>query len=250
MDAYAEYLWVSVILFVAGFMTGYAGFGAVLLSLPLLTLFMDMKTAIAVAAMAACSITLILVTKLRSHIDLHKVGPLLLGAVPGIPIGVWFLKHLDRSMLQLFLGAILIAYPLFRCTFTAPAREIGKQGACVFGFFAGCLGGTLGASGPPVIIYGSMQPWTKDQIKATLLCFFALETSAVVLIYGLAGMITRTALQHFGVSLALIVAGTTLGSALYRATIDQGYRRLMLILMPLLGLLMIWRGLNLPICSG
>ena len=36
----------------------------------------------------------------------------------------------------------------------------------------GVLGGGFGTSGPPVVVYTSMQPWTKDEVASTLQGFF------------------------------------------------------------------------------
>jgi hypothetical protein len=244
------YFWISVVLFIAGLITGCTGFGAVLLALPPLTFLMDLQTAVTVVAMVSFPLMLFLLIGLRKDIDFRKVGPLLLGAIPGVPVGVSFLRHLDKSVIHLLLGAILIAYPILSVTWKTSERKSGKIEAYFFGFCAGCLGGAFAASGPPVIIYTSMQQWTKDQIKATLLCFFLLQGLAVLIAYGLVGMITPMALKYSGISLPIIFLGTFFGSILYRSVEDRGYKRLMLILMPLLGFLMIWRGIGLRAFSG
>jgi uncharacterized membrane protein YfcA len=238
------------VLFSSGFLTGYAGFGAILIALPFLLLLLDPKTAITLSALATCVITITLAVLFRRHLDYRKVLPLLLGAIPGVPLGVWGLHNLDRGKIQTLLGVLLIVYPLIRIGIEKVGIRAGEKGAYVCGFCAGTLGGCLGVSGPPVIIYTLVQPWTKDQIKATLLGFFALETTVVASVYGLSGMITPGCLTRFGVALPMVLLGTFLGAVWSKGTNDENYRRLMLILMPLLGLLTIWRGFALPIVQG
>ncbi len=238
-----EYFWVSAILFVAALLTGCTGFGTVLLSMPLLTILLDVQTAVVVASLATCLISLLLLINLRRDIDSRKVGPLFLGALPGVPIGVYLLGNLDKMFICIALGAILVIYPVLMVALNIPVRKSGIIETCCFGFFAGCLGGAFGTSGPPVIIHTSMQPWPKNQTKATLLCFFLLQTLAAVIAYVLMGIITPAALRYFEISLPPILLGTVLGANMYGSVKDEAYRRMVLILMPLLGLLMIWHAL-------
>jgi hypothetical protein len=123
---FMQYFRVSAVLFIAGLITGCTGFGAVLLALPLLTFLMDMQTAVAVASMATCPIILLLLIQLRNDVDPRKVAPLLLGALPGVPVGVSVLKYVDKSVIHLLLGATLIAYPLLRMASRAFERESGR----------------------------------------------------------------------------------------------------------------------------
>lgn len=74
------YLWVSLVLFLAGFTQGLSGFGSIFLSIPLLAFFLEIKTVIPLVALAALAMTLVLVIQLRAHLDWKKIYPLLIGA--------------------------------------------------------------------------------------------------------------------------------------------------------------------------
>ncbi len=52
-----NYLFIGIIAFCAGFIQGLSGFGSVLLSLPLLALFLEVKTAIPLAALFGVALT-------------------------------------------------------------------------------------------------------------------------------------------------------------------------------------------------
>ena len=64
------------------------------------------------------------------------------------------------------------AYGLF---FDISNIRIWKGWAYLVGFLSGGLGGTIGANGPPVIIYTSAQPWSNDKIRVTLQGFIAIK---------------------------------------------------------------------------
>jgi len=235
------YLFICLIVFLAGLTQGLSGFGSVLLSLPLLAMFIDIKTVIPLVALIGLTITTMILIQMWKHLDWKKVYPLFLGSFPGIPIGVFFLKILNKDMIQWILGVILIVYAVYSLFFRSQSKGIGERWAYIFGFFAGCLGGALSAAGPPVIIYTSLQDWSKNKIKVTLQGFFVVSGSVVVFFHAVNGLTTGTVVRYFLVSVPLLILGTYVGSFFYGKIDEKGYRRVVLILLALLGAFMIYR---------
>ena len=235
------YLWVCVILFLAGFTHGLSGFGSVLLSIPLLAIFLDIKTVIPLAALAAVTMTGVILIQLRRQFDWKRIYPLLLGAIPGIVVGVLFLKRLNKEGIHWVLGVVLIAYSLYGLLAKPAAKEIHRGWAYPFGFLAGCFGGALSAAGPPVIVYTSLQAWSKDQIKVTLQGFFLISGLLIIFCHAASGITTASVLLFYGIALPVLVVGTYLGSLLYGVMREAAYRKTILIFLGLLGILMIYR---------
>lgn len=233
------YFLICLIAFFAGFTQGLSGFGSVLLSLPLLTLFIDIKIVVPLVALFAMVLTTILLIQLWRHIEWKKVYPLLIGSIFGIPVGVFFLKELDKSIIQLILGITLISFSIYSLFAGSPNRFIHERWAVLFGFFAGCLGGAITAAGPPVIVYTSLQPWGKDKIKATLQGFFFFSGLAVVFSHAIGGVTTGLVIRYFIFSIPLLIGGTYAGSFFYGMVKEEGYKRIILILLALLGAFML-----------
>jgi uncharacterized protein len=240
-DAVQTYFWVCLISLGAGFLQGVSGFGSVLLSLPLLAIFIDIKTVIPLTVLAGVSASYLLLYQLRQHLDWKKILPIFIGAALGIPVGVYFLKRLDRGVIQWTIGAILILYALYGLFFRSSAKGIDQRWAYVYGFLGGCLGAALGAGGPPVIIYTSLQAWTKDQIKATIQGFFVTAGTAVLVSFAAAGVVTGYVLRLYGLSFPLLMLGTFLGARLYGLLKEAHYRTIMFTLLGLLGIFSIYR---------
>jgi uncharacterized membrane protein YfcA len=161
LDHMYEYILLCLIIAFAGFTQGFSGFGAVMLSLPCLTLFLPIKTVVPLVNLMSCVMNLILVIQLRRHLQWPKILPLLLGSLPGIPLGVYYLKHLAPWMLELLLSAVLISFPLYS-RYTNPDRRLFRPiWAYLAGFGSGFLGGSLGTNGPPIIIMRRYSPGTR-----------------------------------------------------------------------------------------
>jgi len=185
--------------------------------------------------------SVILFVQLRHHFDWKKVLPVFLGAAPGVPLGVFFLKQLDKSTIQWILGIFLVAYALYGILLRSPKKGLGQKWAYAFGFLGGCLGGALSAGGPPVIVYTSLQSWTKDQIKVTIQGFFLTAGGIVVTSHLLSGITTSTVFNYYLVSLPVLIVGTYLGSLLYGIVKEEYYKKLIMALLGILGLFMIYR---------
>ena len=235
-----QYLFIVLITFLAGFTQGLSGFGSILLALPLLTIFLDVKEVIPLVALQGLFATVILLIELRKHLDWKRVLPLFVGSIPGIPLGVFFLKNMNTDTIQLTMGLILVSYALFSLFHRPMIWEMKTIGVSLVGFLAGCLGGALGAAGPPVIVYTSLQPWTKDKIKATLQGFYVASSLVVVLLHAMNGLTTIPVLWYFLISMPALVLGTYFGSFFYGRIGENRYKRIMLILLALLGVFLIY----------
>jgi uncharacterized membrane protein YfcA len=238
----AVYIWISLIVFLSAFVGGLTGFGVVLLAIPLLALFFDIKIVIPLVMLIGTSVNVILLIQLHPHLELKRIYPLILGSIAGILIGVYFLKRVDKALIHWLLGLLLISYSVYNLmSLKSLAKGIREGWAYLFGFFAGCLGGALGAMGPPIIAYVSLTDWDKDKIKVTLQAYFVLSGSIVIFIHALSGLITSTIMQIYAVSIPSLILGTLIGSFFYNSVKETSYRRIILVLLALLGALMIYR---------
>jgi uncharacterized membrane protein YfcA len=237
------YVAICAIAFFAGFIQGLTGFGSVLLSLPLIALFLDFKTAVPFMTICGIALSLILIIQLRKAWEWSRIYPLLIGALPGIPIGTYLLKNLEAAPMYIFLGSVLIAYALFGIFSKGVVKELKKGWPYLIGFLAGCLGGAVAASGPPVIVYTFLQPWDKDRIKVTLQGFFVVSGLLTLAYFIHQGLVGQQVLKLSGLALPFIAAGTLAGSYFYGRLNEAGYRKLMYYTLAVLGIMMFAQGL-------
>ena len=235
------YIWLAVIVFFAGFIKGLSGFASTLVALPLLTIIIDIKTVVPFANMLAVYASIFLLIRLFKHLKWKDLSPLLVGFFPGMLIGVFFLKTLNKNILQLILGSVLIFYSTYSLFFEISLLIMKKIWAYIFGFISGILRGVIGAGGPPIIIYASLQPWNKDKIKATLQGYLIISGPITIFFHACTGLVTGIVLKYFFISLPIFALGTYIGSHFYWTISEKSYKRIILILLNLLGFFIIYK---------
>ncbi len=232
-------LWIGLIFFLAGFTQGVSGFGAGLVAMPLLLLFMEVKEAVPFCMLNGLAITLILSLQLRKSVEWSRVRPLFWGCLPGIVLGGLFLRGADNRLLETLLGLLIIAYSLYSLLSAPKPRRMHPAWPVLAGFGTGIIGSAFSAGGPPTIIYITLTGWDKDEIKATLSYFFFITGIFIAMGHVLFGLTTRQVLAGLPLSLPFVVAGVGAGVLMYKRIPQKIYIRLILFLLIGVGLLMI-----------
>ena len=241
--AVLPYIFLGLIFLAAGFTQGVSGFGAGLLAMPLLTMFLDIRVAVPLCMLNGLLITCFLSLQLKSHIDRQKIKPLFIGCIPGIFVGVFLLKATDGNLLKIMLGCLITAYSLYRLLARSEGRGIHRGWAYPAGLATGVIGGAFSAGGPPTIIYVSLTDWKKDEIKATLSLFFFSTGVITSVTHAASGLIDLRVLHFFAASAVFTVAGVYLGALCYNRIAQKTYIRVMLLLLVAMGVMMIVAGL-------
>ncbi len=248
----SDYLFISIIAALAGFTQGLSGFGSIIVSVPLLALFLDIKTVIPLANILALSINLLLFPQFRRRFAWKEIAPLLLASIPGIRAGTYILETVDPWLLQLIIGVVLLCFSIYYLCAgpreqESKRRQAHARWAWVSGFFSGCLGGSIGMTGPPVVVYISLLPWDKDVIKSTLIGYFLATGIGISALHAANGLITAGVVRLGMVSLPALALGVFLGSACYGKIDDVSYRRITTMMLLILGIVMVWKALRLHI---
>lgn len=238
----AEVILIASVVGLGGFIQGFSGFGLMLTVVSLLSIMIDVKVAIPVAGVFAWLTSAPLVLKMRHAIRWQSVGILLIGAVPGAFIGAGLLKHLPASVILMSLGMMLIASSLYTLSsHHTVIRDNNTPLTLSVGLCSGVLGSGVGASGPPVIAYTSMLPWSSHEIKATLVAFFMLQMIGAMLSFWSKGLLTPEvgfyvlkALPGFIVGIA---GGMSLYQLLHRTAVD--FRKIIHFFLLLMGIILV-----------
>lgn len=207
---------VSMIIALAGFTQGLTGFGSALVSVPLLSLIVGAQTAVPIAGIFGWLVTLPIAWKMRHSIQRQTGLILFAGSIPASFVGAKLLATMPSQYILLTMGIVLIASSLHSFRSKKPVFQKTSIPITVgAGFTSGVLGASVGESGPPVIAYASMQPWTADQVKSTLTFFFMLQMIGANISFWNEGLITDEVLSHVISALPAFAVGLAGGMVGY-----------------------------------
>lgn len=234
-----DFIAIGLIFFLTGWVQGISGFGSALIAIPLLTLFIDIKEAVPLCTLTSLIITTYLGIQLRKHFHRKKILPLCLGTIPGIIIGVTVLKTVPSQTILTLLGTLLVAYSLYSLLFTIKPRSLHKAWGYLVGFCSGSIGAAFSTGGPPVIIYSTMNNWSRNEIKATLTAYFCFNSYLAASAHAIGGLTTLVVLKYFLISSPFVLLGTAFGSYCYRFFRKEIYLKIVLSFLVLMGIMMI-----------
>lgn len=217
---------------------GMSGFGFGLVTMSLLPLFLPVDQAVPMVAAWGWTLNLVICWRLRRYISLKRVGPLLAGALLGVPAGVLFLKGADPRLVRGTLGAVLVGYCVYALFFQrhgAAERPPSTVAGAAAGLFGGALGGAFNTSGPPAILYVSAMGWDKNSATATLQAFFVLASSIALAGHASVGLFTRDVVADLLPMFPAVWLGVFIGTRIYDRVPQARFRKLVLGMLFVLG---------------
>jgi len=232
-------LMLELIILLAAFVQGAVGFAFGMVSMGLSVLLIDAKVASIMMAPLSTSNIVIVLWSVRHSVRLRNVGPMVVGMVAGLPLGLALLLGGSTALIRLLVGMLLLYVGITRLL---GERWERKALSTAWGYAAGLLGGIVGGAtnigGPPLIAFAARQPWSPQVFKATLLtCFFAataIKTIALVAEGSLNGPLLKSA----GALLPAILVGSSIGIAVFNRVDQKLFGRLVSALVLILGVLL------------
>ena len=219
---------------IAGFTTGFAGFGTGLVASGLWFHALPAPMVPPLVALASVVGQAVGMAKVRKAFDWQRTMPYLLGGAVGIPLGVAALATASPFLLRTSAGAFLIGYSAYQLV-VRRRREIGGLGGRladgVVGAGGGFLGGFAGLSGPLPVMWLQLRGGSADSQRAIYQPF-----NLIVLVLASIGMQISGEMtpQVWWISLACLPAtagGAWIGAHVYGFVSPQTFQRLVLCLL-------------------
>ncbi|MGE4552669.1 MAG: sulfite exporter TauE/SafE family protein [Desulfovibrionaceae bacterium] len=232
---------VSAVTLLAGFIHGLTGFGYILVALPLLAFAFPIRSIVPATLLAALAVNLVLAWGLRGGGHRRELAILFVAVVPATLAGTRILSMAPEVWLMLLLGVCLTAHGALGLSGWRPRRSPGGGWAAAAGVASGLLGGSIGAGGPPVILYASAQPWPKEEIKGLMTSFFVGSGVVACAAQAAAGLVDGAVLRLLAEAAPGTALGLAAGMALFRRVSTRRYQRLVLALILVLGAIFLTR---------
>ena len=237
-----SFILVVIGAFVAGFTSGFAGFGTGLVASGLWFHALPAQMVPPLVAFASVASQALGLFALRKAFDWRRSMPFLLGGVAGVPVGVFALAQASPDALKAVIGTFLILYALFQLAGVARLSTLNRGSRGIDGLVGaggGFLGGFAGLSGPLPLIWLQMGGGSSDMQRAVYqpfnLIVLALAGTGMIVTGQAGGNVAILALT----CLPATLAGTWIGIRLYRGAGEATFQRVVLLLLFLSGLVLV-----------
>ncbi|MFH2132792.1 MAG: sulfite exporter TauE/SafE family protein [bacterium] len=247
---YSQLLVISAAVIGSAIIKNSVGIGAGIFLLPLLSLVLPPKLALALGAPAMLVSDLVGVRSYWKEWDRDELIFLLPPAVGGVVLGGVLIALVPGDVFKIAVGVTAVVfstYNLFRTgmaggvssnrpDFKAVHRIYRRLLTILFGFAGGTASTLIHAGGMVMSVYLISQQRSNRRFVGTLVLFFATINFLKVLTYYRIGILNRDILILVGCLSPLIILGGVLGNHLNKRIAARLFRTITLVLVFLIGL--------------
>jgi uncharacterized protein len=199
------------------------GFGFALVLSPALFAVLDPYEA--VTALLALGLALNLLVLLEGGrpepVRWRELLPVLAAAVPGLAVGAAALELLDKPLLQVLVGVVVVLAATVQLRARLGGRTVRTRSAAAAGLASGALTTSISVSGPPLVLWLESRGVSPAELRTTLAALFlALNLAGCALLVPLAGTGGLAPAGVLLLLLVLVVAGHFLGARAF-GRLDQ-----------------------------
>jgi len=241
MGGNGSFLLLSVAVFLGAFVSGFAGFAfSAVAGAILLHTLLPME---AVPLMMACSVGVQATNlwALRRDIEWKQSLVLVLGGMLGVPIAVWLLQNTDARTFREVFGLVVMIYAgymLFRPSLSH-LKLMNRSRNALVGFGGGLIGGLTAMPGALPTIWCDMHGVPKNQQRGLVQPFIAAMQIFALALMLIHHSLSAGVLANLLLSIPALIAGAVLGIFAFRHVSEQIFRRLILLVLLVSGLLLV-----------
>lgn len=156
----------------------------------------------------------------------RRVLPMIIGLVPGVIFGTWFLTYVNPAWMKLWTYLVVLPLILIQAGgFRRPIKAEGKANLA-FGGGVGVLYSVTTISGPPLALMLNNQGFVKQEFRAGLGLVRLAESSFTAVAYYFAGIYSMQSLKLIPYIFPSIIIGVPVGTWLITRMPPETFRRI------------------------
>ena len=233
--------------FAGGFLNGLAGFGTALMALGFWLQIMPPQQSVALVVFMSVISGMqgLWITRHEIRNEPKRLARFLIPGLIGLPIGVALLSYISVLALKLTIASFMVIYGGFfslRRALPRFARPTPWADSGV-GFIGGVLGGAASLSGALPTMWCAMRPWAKGETRAVLQPYNMAILGGALALFAMQGIYDRPTLWLLVWILPSAIIGSQFGIMLFHRLKDDQFRRLLIIIMLVSGIVLTAREL-------
>lgn len=231
----AEIAAVAVAVVLAASAQSLAGFGFALVAVPLMSVAIGPTPAVVTANALGVVLNVAILGEARADIRWRTALLLLAGALFGMPVGLAVLELADPTVLQVIIAVtVLVLTAVLASGLRLPGAGWPLEAGA--GFASGVLSTSTSAGGPPLVLGLQARGFPPADFRATLAAVFMSTGVLSFTLLVAAGNWSRTSALALVAGLPSLAVGWVAGRAAFRRADPARFRRVVLVLLVLSGL--------------
>jgi uncharacterized protein len=218
-------LYIGLILLVAYTVRGVIGFASALIAVPLLSLRLPLVVVVPVVGLLDYAASVTQGMQGRRLIRWRDLWPLAPFSAAGVWAGLQLLAGVRQSVLASFLGIFIFGYGVYTLL-PLPIRRGSRGWAAPAGFLGGLVGAIFGTGGPFYVVYLRLRQLDKSEFRASAAAIFMADGALRLSGYLAAGFYGGETIWLVVAGLPLAAAGLFIGHRLHLGISQQGFVRL------------------------
>ncbi len=158
----------------------------------------------------------------RKDVDWSALGRLSMGALLGVPMGVFVASAVSEEVLRVLLAVILLIG--FVLLITKISFKPDTRQAIATGVASGLFAGMAAMPSPPVVAYFLGTSQDKVTTRASLLMFFCMTACVAIFVASLQGSFQMIALWQGLLALPAMTLGSRLGGIVFKRLDENMFR--------------------------
>jgi uncharacterized protein len=229
-------LLIAVAVALAGFLRGFIGFGAALVSIPVISLVFGPQLALPIVTIMGIPSVLQLLPDAVRHSELPIVIPVSFAIFLGTPIGTLVLVSVDPDVMKIVISLLVILMVGFLALGWKLNQKVPSSILFLSGFSGGLIQGAAGIGGPPVVAIALSRAGSPDRQRGNVLAVMtAIALSSVLPLYYY-GLITMQAIAIGLVLFPIYSIFTWIGSRYFDIDGRHHYRGAALLVLGVIGI--------------
>lgn len=232
--------------FIGGFVNGLAGFGTALFALGFFLNVMPPIQAVAIILLMSFISGLLGLWTVRHDIvpNMKPASYLIIPGLCGVPFGVYSLAYVDVDLLRLLVASLLLLYGGY---FSFRARLPSLKGDrpimdMIIGLIGGVLGGLASLSGALPTMWFAMRDRNKHTMRTIIQSFnMSLFVLAIALFWWRGAYDDQQTVLYALMAVSIALLAAKLGIIVFGKLSDYQFRRLLVIMTFISGIIMMAR---------
>jgi uncharacterized membrane protein YfcA len=220
-----QLLLAVVIISVAFFIRGIAGFGSGLIAIPLLALMLPLPLVVPMVGLLDYVASNIHGVRHRHAIAWRDILPLFPFSLIGVACALYLFKTVDAYLLRKALGSFVLLYGLYSLVQVGASRPGSRWWAIIAGGFGGFIGTLFGTGGPFYVIYLRLRGLDMTVFRATVATIFIIDGGVRIGGYLLSGFYTKQTLLAFAMALPIMAITLYLGGRVHTSISQRTFQR-------------------------